>query len=393
MTKLARIARTTAIASCFLPLIACATSVDSSDDDSGSQNQYIVVVDPSCELGAERECWMSDGFGEVGSESCIEVDGERGWGECIAYADITCGPGYFSNGECCVDQNTGCCEGDDTCAPASGGSTPLVLAHEGQAVSYHQHMTGSFDLTGQAQSMATDWPTAATPWLAFDRDGDGVISHGGELFGSATTLADGSVAPNGFVALAELDSDGDGLITPADARFAALVVWADARHRVRPATRAPTARSSAPASVSSPSRACRSARSSTSTSRTADTRGLSIEAEAGAAVHALARVRADDAAALRAAGGAVARVVAGLERRTHRRQLFLAWDGRRRPHRGRRIVFVVAWQRRTRGAWDGAVSRQARLAGSWLWLDGAAWSLEVGAGRRRAMCAPCSRRE
>jgi hypothetical protein len=73
----------------------------------------------------------------------------------------------------------------------------------------------------------TDWPTARSPWLALDRDGDGRINGGGELFGSATRLADGRFAENGFIALRELDANGDGRITPEDPGFAKLVVWSD----------------------------------------------------------------------------------------------------------------------------------------------------------------------
>jgi hypothetical protein len=87
----------------------------------------------------------------------------------------------------------------------------------------------SFDLS-PAQDGAgtrTDWPTAATPWLAFDRDGNGAIDSGRELFGAATLLEDGSTADHGFVALGELDTDGDGVLDPGDPAFAELLAWAD----------------------------------------------------------------------------------------------------------------------------------------------------------------------
>ena len=48
------------------------------------------------------------------------------------------------------------------------------------------------------------------------------------LGGDGTRLAAGGLADHGFAALAELDSDGDGAITPADAAWSELVVWADA---------------------------------------------------------------------------------------------------------------------------------------------------------------------
>jgi hypothetical protein len=42
-----------------------------------------------------------------------------------------------------------------------------------------------------------------------------------------TVLASGRRASNGFAALAELDDDGDGRITSADAAFAKPVLWSD----------------------------------------------------------------------------------------------------------------------------------------------------------------------
>lgn len=62
-----------------------------------------------------------------------------------------------------------------------------------------------------------------------------MVSNGGELFGDATLLLDGSEAPHGFVALAELDGppwggDGDGAIDAGDGAFGDLRVWFDRDH-------------------------------------------------------------------------------------------------------------------------------------------------------------------
>jgi hypothetical protein len=64
--------------------------------------------------------------------------------------------------------------------------------------------------------------------LALDRNGDGVINDGSELFGSATKLADGATAGNGYVALAAMDSNHDGKISALDGGFGDLRVWVDA---------------------------------------------------------------------------------------------------------------------------------------------------------------------
>jgi hypothetical protein len=143
----------------------------------------------------------------------------------------------FGETQSCEDDNgvTGlqtCEPGDEgyvwsECAVASASSsTPLVLSFDGAPVQMNA-AAGGFDLAGMNASIGTDWPAARTPWLALDRNGNGRIDDGSELFGSMTVLASGERAHNGFEALAELDSDGDGSITANDARFAELVLWAD----------------------------------------------------------------------------------------------------------------------------------------------------------------------
>jgi hypothetical protein len=63
--------------------------------------------------------------------------------------------------------------------------------------------------------------------LVLDRNHDGIINNGSELFGSATQLANGQKAANGFAALSQMDTNGDGLVTSADKGWADLNVWVD----------------------------------------------------------------------------------------------------------------------------------------------------------------------
>jgi hypothetical protein len=114
----------------------------------------------------------------------------------------------------CPNAGAGRWEGDCT--------TPLVLSFDRGPVDFAPAAASfDFDLTGTGTPVPTDWPTA------LDRDGDGRIGGGGELFGSATRLADGTLAVHGFAALRELDDDGDGRITPADKAWPRLVLWSD----------------------------------------------------------------------------------------------------------------------------------------------------------------------
>jgi hypothetical protein len=149
--------------------------------------------DLPCDEGATKACLFNASTGEEGFQSCSRDESEElVWSEC------------FSN---------------------STGSTPLVLSFDSAPVTFTAS-EGAFDLTG-SMSTVTDWPTAKTPWLALDRNGNGSIDDGTELFGSASILNGGARAENGFIALAELDGNGDGKITAADAAFSSLVVWSD----------------------------------------------------------------------------------------------------------------------------------------------------------------------
>jgi len=109
---------------------------------------------------------------------------------------------------------------------SSGCNTPLVLSFDAAPVTF-TNPGGTFDVTGRETLVQTAWVSSATPWLVFDRNSNGTIDDGVELFGSMSRLADGQRAKNGFVALASLDADDDGWITARDPAFARLALWRD----------------------------------------------------------------------------------------------------------------------------------------------------------------------
>jgi hypothetical protein len=175
-----------------------------------------------------------EGGGDGGGQSGGGGQGGGAPATCEAYAGDGCKPG---DSQLCTSTPakdygiTMQCElvpGED-CTTAwryMDCNTPLVLSFDGAPVEYLADRARTFDLSG-ARSQVTDWPTARTPWLALDRDGNGAIDDGSELFGSMTVLSSGRRAANGFIALRELDADGDGRITPRDPGFSRLVVWSD----------------------------------------------------------------------------------------------------------------------------------------------------------------------
>jgi hypothetical protein len=60
-----------------------------------------------------------------------------------------------------------------------------------------------------------------------DRNHDGSINNGSELFGDSTVMTNGQKARDGYEALAELDTNYDGLISNEDINFSNLKIWTD----------------------------------------------------------------------------------------------------------------------------------------------------------------------
>lgn len=89
-----------------------------------------------------------------------------------------------------------------------------------------------FDIDADGASNRITWTAGGEPlaFLAVDRNGNGTIDDGSELFGTATRMLSGDRAPNGFEALRELDANGDRTIDPADSIWSALLLWTDANH-------------------------------------------------------------------------------------------------------------------------------------------------------------------
>jgi hypothetical protein len=106
--------------------------------------------------------------------------------------------------------------------------SPIVLDLDGDGIETSALTGGAyFDHDGNGFAEQTGWVGFDDGILVMDRNGNGIIDSGKELFGDQTILSNGSKAANGFQALAEFDDNKDGKIDANDTVFNQLRVWQD----------------------------------------------------------------------------------------------------------------------------------------------------------------------
>ena len=105
---------------------------------------------------------------------------------------------------------------------------PLALDLDGDGIETIPSNSGvTFDFDGDGLKTGTGWVKGDDGFLVLDRNGNGVIDNGGELFGIDTIKSNGQKASNGFDALRDLDSNADGMFDSQDLEFANVRIWQD----------------------------------------------------------------------------------------------------------------------------------------------------------------------
>lgn len=158
--------------------------------------------------------------------------------------DVSLNDGGGDGGEsqfCCSEwEYWACVSNGGTWSTNCQCMTPIVIDVLGNGFNLTNAENGVvFDLANDGVPIQVSWTAVDSDdaWLALDRNGNGTIDNGRELFGSASPqpfLQEGE-SKHGFRALANFDrldrgGNGDGKIDDQDEVYTSLKLWQDVNH-------------------------------------------------------------------------------------------------------------------------------------------------------------------
>lgn len=225
---------TTLICAIILLLIAMSTSAQSCSQcigvnatctqlsDVGQGWTFCLGGQTDCHDGTQGPCAAHC---HIGNEMC----------GCSSYQMDPCGFQWTCldenfNGICDINEEGGGSGGDGTALPGCPNS-PIVIRMARGAWKF----TGppvSFDLSGDGAKSYSAWPVGEIAFLAVDRNGNGVIDNGYELFGDygLSKVMGDKTKWNGFEWLRLSDANGNRMIDEFDPIWPRLLLWVDRNH-------------------------------------------------------------------------------------------------------------------------------------------------------------------